>query len=374
MAWLAVRRPIMLNGRLYDFSSLLSHALGAGESCAVSDSRLGQFQDDEAEAAKHEAGETLRVQFLLSDHGALSFSEKKANICYTNAKGWSWNQTLCQIGGGLRPPLRASTQSAVVVGLNSQIIGFDKSTGQELWKRHLFCNHIVAGGEDDVLYVVGCDDVVYEGRVVVRERPLLALDAVSGRQLWEVDLLPFGNDMGCEPAKPSLLSPDFLEVVIDNFPPRPSCSLFIRTTTGDIDMVLHGDVRYCVHAFDRFAMVKDGQGICISCENGQQLWALSKTFDTRAGGKGGIVALEDGSFFFYHHSHAEATVYACLVDSQGKEEWWASCEGLGPRSCKTCGNIRVEVRGEYGILITCESTTGCWLISWQGKTVFHREL
>jgi len=33
---------------------------------------------------------------------------------------------------------------------------------------------------------------------------------------------------------------DFLEVVIDNFPPRPSCSLFIRTTTGDIDMVLHG--------------------------------------------------------------------------------------------------------------------------------------
>lgn len=58
-----------------------------------------------------------------------------------------------------------------------------------------------------MLYVVGCDDVVYEGRVVVRERPLLALDAVSGRQLWEVDLLPFGNDMGCEPAKPSLLSP-----------------------------------------------------------------------------------------------------------------------------------------------------------------------
>jgi outer membrane protein assembly factor BamB len=151
----------------------------------------------------------LQVQFYLTNCGATQRREKRATVWYANEKrGWSWNQTLADVSGGVRPPLKAITKSAVVVSINTTLVGLDKRTGQELWRHKIFCNYLVTASPDsDVVYAVGCDDMVYEGRIVVRERPLVALDARTGCEMWRADLLPLSNDMRCEPSKPIVLSP-----------------------------------------------------------------------------------------------------------------------------------------------------------------------
>jgi hypothetical protein len=105
----------------------------------------------------------------------------------------------------------------------------------------------------------------------VRERPLVALDARTGRELWRADLLPLSNDMRCEPSKPVVLSPgtdrlgprslpshpllisllwrtDYLMTSIEDFPPCPSSSLFVSAKTGAVSLVVKG-VRF---SFCRF--------------------------------------------------------------------------------------------------------------------------
>lgn len=375
MEW-NTNRPVVLKGWLYDFPSLFAAPLELSRDSISAYRRERHYA---TEMAQQEEEEVLQVQFFLSHcSGPTQRREKKATVWYSNDKlGRAWNKTLADVSGGVRPPLKALTHSTVVISINTTLVGLDKCTGQELWRHKLFCNYLVAAKHEDrdIVYAVGCDDMVYEGRIVVRERPLVALDARTGCELWRADLLPLSNDMRCEPSKPVVLSPDYLLTSIEDFPPCPSSSLIVSAKTGAVSLVVKGEVTACVHANDKLVMIKDGRGSCHTLA-GEQVWELSKTFSGRVGAKGGILPLQDGSFVFYHYSHViDAVVQVVLVNAQGQEEWWLECGGATNGTRKIYHSINAEVRGEAGILLTCESAQGCWvhLVSWEGKTVFRWE-
>lgn len=263
MEW-NTNRPVVLKGWLYDFPSLFAAPLELSRDSISAYRRERHYA---TEMAQQEEEEVLQVQFFLSHcSGPTQRREKKATVWYSNDKlGRAWNKTLADVSGGVRPPLKALTHSTVVISINTTLVGLDKCTGQELWRHKLFCNYLVAAKHEDrdIVYAVGCDDMVYEGRIVVRERPLVALDARTGCELWRADLLPLSNDMRCEPSKPVVLSPgtgrthslpalspllislslwrtDYLLTSIEDFPPCPSSSLIVSAKTGAVSLVVKG--------------------------------------------------------------------------------------------------------------------------------------
>ncbi len=58
----------------------------------------------------------------------------------------------------------------------------------------------------NVLYSSSCQDILYEGRLIARQRPLIAYQVEDGTELWKVDLSAFTNDLRCEPSKPIIFS------------------------------------------------------------------------------------------------------------------------------------------------------------------------
>jgi hypothetical protein len=67
-----------------------------------------------------------------------------------------------------------------------------------------------------------------------------------------------------------------------------------------------------------------------------------------------------------HLVKATAIAHVLLLRSSSlcarrQEEWWLECGGATNGTRKIYHSINAEVRGEAGILLTCESAQGCWV-------------
>ncbi len=88
-----------------------------------------------------------------------------------------------------------------VIAFPTVITWFSPISRNNILPLLFFCSE-----ENNVLYSSSCQDILYEGRLIARERPLIAHQADTGSDLWKVDLSSFTNDLRCEPSKPIILS------------------------------------------------------------------------------------------------------------------------------------------------------------------------